>query len=210
MDKKKLSIIEKGLELFNLYGIRSVTMEDLSREMGVSKKTLYHYFSNKSELVTEAMAYSARIIRTELEAEPDEEINAIKEFFFNKRAILKKLSRQNTAIAFDLRKYYPELFNMLKEMRRKLLYDIHKKNLDKGIKQDLYRETIDIDFISKLMTGGHSYTFDPIYGIFPEEELLSDKFRRNLFNYHFRGICSEKGMAVFNQLMQQTEPIEND
>jgi len=205
MDEKKITIIKKGFELFKLYGIRSVTMEDLARELGVSKKTLYHCFDNKTHLVKEVMEHAANEIIQELEAEPEKDINAIEEFFFHKREVLKKLSRQNTAIAFDLSKYYPEVFNKLKETRRDALYKIHRKNLEKGKQEGLYRNNLDIDFISKLMTGGHVFTFDAVNGIFSEEELSSEKFRYNLFNYHFRGICSEKGLTIFKKLMNQSE-----
>ncbi|MFO8001894.1 MAG: TetR/AcrR family transcriptional regulator [Marinilabilia sp.] len=208
MDEKKSTIIEKGFELFSLYGIRSVTMQDLGRELGMSKKTLYHYFNNKSDLVTEVMENTINNIMQELKEDPGNDINAVEEFFIHRRELLKKLSRQNTAIAFDLRKYYPDLFNKLKEIRREALYSAHKKNLEKGKKQGVYRRDVDTDFISRLMTGGHVFTFDPVYGIFSEEELLSPKFRNNLFQYHFRGICTEKGLKIFNDLMQQ--PDQND
>jgi len=204
MEEKKLSILEKAFDLFKLYGIRSVTMKDLADEAGISKKTLYRYWSNKSELVNEAMEQTTKEIETKLETEPPDEMNAIEEFFFHRQEVLKQLSRQNTAIAFDLKKYYPDTFRKIKETRRKILYQAHQRNLNKGLKQGLYRADLDTDFISKLMTGGHIYTFDPVYGIFPEEELLSEKFRLNLFNYHFRGICTEKGLKIFKDLMHQS------
>ncbi|MFW6043744.1 MAG: TetR/AcrR family transcriptional regulator [Marinilabiliaceae bacterium] len=204
MEEKKLSIIEKALELFRLYGIRSVTMKDLADESGISKKTLYRYWSNKNELVSEVMEQATDEIRQKLDKEPADEINAIEEFFFRRQEVLKQLSRQNTAIAFDLKKYYPDTFQKVKENRRKILYQAHKLNLNKGIKQGLYRADLDTDFISKLMTGGHVYTFDRLYGIFAEEELLSEEFRQNLFNYHFRGICTEKGLKIFKKLISQS------
>lgn len=205
MDEKRISIIKKGLELFNLYGIRSVTMDELSQQMGVSKKTLYQFFHNKNDLVAEVMEFTANEIRTQLEKNPGEKINAIEEFFFHRKELFKKLSRQNTAVVFDLRKYYPEVFNRLKEMRRKMLYDAYIKNFEKGIHQGLYRQDLDIDFLSRLMTGSHVFIFDPTYGIFSEEELTSDKFRTNLFNYHFKGICTDKGYKVFKELMEKPE-----
>ena len=187
MDEKKLSIIKKGLQLFSLYGIRSVTMDDLAAGLSVSKKTLYQNFNNKSDLVAEVMDHVAQEIQDELESEPEEKMNAIEEFLVHRRDLFRKLSRQNTAIAY-LRKYYPDVFNRLKELRRKVLYEAYLKNLQKGINEGLYRKDLDIRFLSKLMTGGHVYTFDPVYGIFSEEELLSDKFRDRLLDYHFRGI----------------------
>ncbi|WP_462317425.1 TetR/AcrR family transcriptional regulator [Marinilabilia sp.] len=207
MEEKRISIIKKGLELFNLYGIRSVTMDELAQEMGVSKKTLYQYFNNKNDLVSEIMEFTANEIKTQLAKSPGANINAIEEFFFHRRELFKKLSRQNTAVVFDLRKYYPEVFKRLKEMRRKMLYNAYIKNFEKGIHQGLYRQDLDIDFLSRLMTGSHVFIFDPTYGIFSEEELISDKFRTNLFNYHFKGICTDKGYKIFNELMEKTEMI---
>lgn len=209
MEEKKLSITKKALSLFKFYGIRSVTMKDLADESGISKKTLYLYWSNKSELVNEVMEQATEEIKQKLEEEPEDDINAIEEFFFRRQEVLKQLSRQNTAIAFDLKKYFPDTFQNVKEARRKILYQAHEKNLKKGLKQGLYRADLDTDFISKLMTGGHIYTFDPVYGIFTEEDLLSDKFRLNLFNYHFRGICTDKGLKIFNDLMNQSESTPN-
>ncbi len=205
MEEKKTLIIEKALELFKLYGIRSVTMKDLADESGISKKTLYRYWGNKNELVNEVMEQATEVIKKKLETEPEDEMNAIEEFFFYRQEVLQQLSRQNTAIAYDLKKYYPDTFLKIKETRREILYQAHKENLARGQKQGLYRPELDIDFISKLMTGGHIYTFDPVYGIFPEEELLSDKFRLNLFNYHFRGICTENGLKIFNELINPSE-----
>ncbi|WP_158275652.1 TetR/AcrR family transcriptional regulator [Marinilabilia rubra] len=205
MEEKRISIIKKGLELFNLYGIRSVTMDELAKEMGVSKKTLYQHFNNKNDLVTEIMEHTSSEIKDQLETDPCEDVNAIEEFFFHRRELFKKLSRQNTNIVFDLRKYYPEVYSRLKEMRRQLLYDAYIKNFKKGIQQNLYRQDLDIDFLSRLMTGSHVFIFDPTYGIFSEEELISDKFRTSLFSYHFKGICTDKGYKIFEELMQKTE-----
>jgi AcrR family transcriptional regulator len=205
MDEKKLSIIKKGLELFSLYGIRSVTMDDLAREISVSKKTLYQFFNNKSELVKEVMEFTAQEILDQLESEPGDETNAIEEFFYHRRELFKKLSRQNTTVTFDLKKYYPDVFNKVKEIRRKVLSEVYIRNLKKGISQEVYRPDLDINFLASLMTGSHVFTFDPVYGIFEEEELLSDRFRNNLLNYHFRGICSEKGLGIFEKLMEQSE-----
>ena len=182
-------------------------MDDLAREISVSKKTLYQYFNNKNELVSEIFEHTANEIREQLEKDPGENINAIEEFFFHRKELFKKLSRQNTSVVFDLRKYYPEVFNQLKEMRRTTLYDAYIRNFKKGIRQGLYRADLDINFLSRLMTGSHVFIFDPTYGIFSEEELISEAFRINLFNYHFYGICTDKGLKIFKKLMMKNEAM---
>jgi TetR/AcrR family transcriptional regulator, cholesterol catabolism regulator len=60
MDDKKIEIIEKATQVFLKYGIKSVTMDDMARELVMSKKTIYQYFKDKNELVEQIISFKTQ------------------------------------------------------------------------------------------------------------------------------------------------------
>lgn len=200
MEEKKKIIVEKAVELFSRYGIRSVSMDDISGELGFSKKTLYQFFRDKQELVSVAMQVSLSEITNHFCEFENDTRNAIEQFLCHRKLLLEKLARYNHSLAYDLKKYFPVIYNELKDYRKEQLYKAHLINLKQGMEEGLYRSDLNADMIAKMMTVHHIYTFDAINGFFTGEEVFNNDFLEQFITYHFNGICTPKGLEILSKL----------
>src|SRR5438046_1304441 len=131
-------ILEKAHELFNRYGIRSVSMDDIAAQLGMSKKTLYQYYTDKDELVNEvfkAVMDDNKSKCTQCQVQGD---NAIHEVFLSFDMVQEMLANMNPAVIFDMQKYHPSAFKKFQDYRNNFLYRIIKQNLEHGIREELY------------------------------------------------------------------------
>ncbi|MCF6278979.1 MAG: TetR/AcrR family transcriptional regulator [Flavobacteriaceae bacterium] len=199
----KSKILEKSIEMFLNYGFKSVTMDDISEQLGISKKTIYAHYKNKTKLVEATTMAVFELISSgidcicELNKNPIEELYAIKSF------VMKHLKDEKSSPQYQLQKYYPELFHALKKKQLEIMQECVTNNLKKGVGQELYRSEIDIDFISRIYFSG-------IIGIKDEETFPHDVFTpnyllENYLEYHIRAIATEKGLKTLQNLLSKNE-----
>src|SRR5512141_1922161 len=141
----KERILVKANELFNRYGIRSVSMDDIAAHLSMSKKTLYLYYTDKDELVNAVFDIALTTNKSNcLECTKKGE-NAIHEIFLSFDIMEEMLKTMNPSVLFDMQKYHPSAFKKFDDFKNSFLYKIIKANLDRGVKEELYREEIDTD-----------------------------------------------------------------
>jgi AcrR family transcriptional regulator len=197
MEEKKTEILKSVVKLFHKYGIRSVTMDDVASEFGISKKTLYQYFKNKEELVSEVINYFIENPGYHL---PDGSTgNPIERVFLLRKHIAGFLKSYNNNLDFDLKKQYPVIYKKVKEFKRLKIFNDTLADLVEGKRLGLFRESIDAEFISKLNVGRILLTFNPEQGIFTDRELSSIDWFDKTIDYHFHGICTEKGLKYYEE-----------
>jgi AcrR family transcriptional regulator len=197
----KEKIIKKAGDLFLQYGFKSVTMDDIANEMAISKKTIYIHFKNKTKLV-ETITKDVFLKISEgidcicsLEKDPIEEIYEIK------RLIMKHLKDEKTSPQYQLQKYYPKIYSSLKTMQFDVMCDCVTENLNRGIKQGLYRPTINIPFVTRIYFSGVISVKDK--DLFPEELFSANELLNYYLEYHLRGIVTEKGLTKLNQIIKK-------
>ena len=197
MDKKLKNLLIRVYQLYNKYGIKSVTMDDVARELGISKKTLYQFVHDKAELVDKVISFNTVKHREAIYDIVKKGYNAIEELLKVNEYMNVMMKEQNPTLDYDLKKYYPELHARLLDESRKRMWDSIRQNLKKGQDEGLYRKDMDIDIISKIhMTRlEHRYTSDS-YTI---TELNSEKIMKEIFIYHLHGIASEEGLRVLRE-----------
>lgn len=160
MDPKE-RILVKSHELFNRYGIRSVSMDDIAAQLSMSKKTLYQYYTDKDELVNAVFDVVLGINRSKcLECSKKGE-NAIHEVFLSFDMVEEMLKTMNPSLLFDMQKYHPSAFKKFDEFRNGFLYKIIRANLERGIREELYREDIDTDVLSRYRLHSVLLSFNP-------------------------------------------------
>jgi len=201
-DKSK-QIIESAAQTFMKYGIRSVTMDDIAKHAGISKKTLYQIVSDKNDLVSKVMDLMLHEdIRCfeDINESYDNAIVQVGEIF--KQAILR-LGNIHPSVHFDLEKYYPEAWHKLNNHKSNSMYSMVKANLELGIKQGLYRDNLNVDVITKLYVAKMDMIFDG--EIFPVNQYQFSDVFKELFRYHIRGIASDKGRKYLKELINSGE-----
>ena len=194
------NILHKAAEMFLSYGFKSVTMDDIATEMSVSKKTLYKYFSNKVELVEASVETVQETIDKAILDVKNKKFNAIEEEFAVKAIFKEMFKKAKNSPMFQLKKYYPETFQRLKEREVCVFEDCNLDNLINGKKQGLYREEINNKLIAK-------FYFTLIFEIFENEshgknmqELM--KLEYKVLEYHIRAIATPKGVKELEKQIE--------
>ena len=198
----KEKIVLKATELFLNLGFKSVTMDDIANEMGISKKTIYTHFSNKTELVREVTLTMFTYIINGIDGIRALEKNPIEELYEIKKFIMLQLKNEKSSPQYQLQKYYPEIHKTFKVKHFEKMFDCTMDNLQRGIKQGLYRENINIEFISRIyFIGMHGIKDDTMFPIqkFPKVQLFE-----NYLEYHLRSIVTKEGLKTLKQFIKTT------
>ena len=192
-------ILEKSNELFLNLGFKSVTMDEIASSLGVSKKTLYKYFSNKTALIDAVTEYMFNTICCSIDTICAQELNPIDELFHIKRVVTEHLKDEKSSPLYQLQKYYPKIYASLKQKQFHVMHDCVINNLKKGVEIRLYRETINLEFISRIYFNGMIGIKDK--DLFPLTDYSMNTLMNYYLEYHLRGICTEKGIQQLeNQL----------
>jgi len=203
----KERILVKSNELFSRYGIRSVSMDDIAAQLGMSKKTLYQYYTDKDELVNAVFDIILNANKSQcLECVKKGE-NAIHEVFLSFDRVEEMLATMNPSVLFDMQKYHPSAFKKFNEFRNGFLYKLIKANLERGIKEELYREDIDTDVLSRYRL--HSIVLSFNSEVFPSNKTSLIYIEQQLMEVFLWGIATAKGRKLIqkykNQRSKKTE-----
>jgi TetR/AcrR family transcriptional regulator, cholesterol catabolism regulator len=201
MNEDKDVILLKVSELYMKYGIKSITMDDVARDLGVSKKTLYQYVDNKDELVGKFIDHEIEMRQKGICKCFRVGYNAIEELFEISLFMNKLMREQNPATEHDLKKYYPHHFQKITVARREGIYKYILQNLKKGISEGLYRDEMNEEIIARLyLSRTESLRLDDLY---TKEEFTSKQIFTELLSYHIRGIATGKGIIVLEKKIEE-------
>lgn len=195
----KEKILHIATEMFLIIGFKSVTMDDIAKKSGISKKTIYAHFNNKIALVGEVTDFLFETVRKGVDLIHKQEQNPIVELFEIKRFVMKHLKDEKSSPQYQLQKFYPKIYISLKQKQFDVMQELIKENLIKGIHQKLYRPTVDIDFIARIYFHGVVGIKDK--DLFPLQNYSMKTLMTYHLEYHLRGICTKKGIQELeNQL----------
>ena len=195
-------IIKKSGELFLTLGFKSVTMDDIANEMGISKKTIYVHFENKTKLV-EAVTFSLfENICDGIDCIYESSTNPIEELYDIKMYVMNHLKNERTSPQYQLKKYYPAIHDALKSKQFEKMHESVSDSLKKGIETEVFRSNIDVEFISRLYFNGMTGIKDET--IFPREKFSMEFLIENFLEYHLRAIVTENGMKIVNNFINKS------
>lgn len=190
-------IISKCNELFLRYGVKNLTMDDIARELGMSKKTIYLYVSNKADLVKKVMqAHLDREIAF-IEEIGKNATNAIEENVRLLTYMSKELQSFNSSVFFELQKYYPESYDLFNVYREKVSLPHILRNLERGISEGLYRDNLDPTIVARI----YVYALDILIDQqrFPAKKFNFYTLYMEFVQYHLSGILTPKGTKYLEQ-----------
>jgi AcrR family transcriptional regulator len=201
MNKKAEKIIQQVSQLYLKYGIKSVTMDDVARELGVSKKTLYEHFDDKEDLVKKFIRYNIENIEQKFVDATSKKFNAIDTLIEISRMITSFLGEFNPSISYDLQKYYPGIWKMIIDYKKESVFVNVKENLQKGMNEGLYREDLIPDIIAKIYVSRIEASMD--FNFKSATDITPSTLYVELLKYHVRGIASTKGINYFDKIISQ-------
>jgi AcrR family transcriptional regulator len=194
-------ILEKAHELFMRYGIRSVSMDDIAAQLGMSKKTLYQYYIDKEELVTGV--FSGMMDDNKKSCMENRQVseNALQEVLLSFDMVRDMLGNMNPSVLFDMEKYHPTAFKKFREFKNGFLYQMIKTNLERGVKEELYRDAIDIDILTRYRI--HSIMLSVNPDIFPGNRPNIVYIEQQLLEVFLFGIATPKGQKLIQKYKNQ-------
>lgn len=195
----KDKILHKATELFLNHGFKSVTMDDIANEMGISKKTIYAHFDNKTTLVDAATQYLFSIISEGIDQICSFKKNPIEELYEIKKFMMMQLKDEKSSPQYQLQKYYPQIHETVKSMQFEVMKECVVDNIKRGIEIGIYRENLNIDFVSRIYFSGVTSIKDQ--KLFPIETFPVVKVVDEYLEYHLRGIVTPKGRGILNEII---------
>lgn len=172
-------------------------MDDLARELGMSKKTIYRFVEDKRDLVKQTMEFYLANERKQLEDIISPSKNSIDEMVGMIQYFMNQVQEFNPAALNDLQKYYPETWDTYNQYRFHFMLDKISDNLKNGIKQGVYRKDLDAEIVSRFYIGGIDILINQ--NLFPTKKYAYIDSYTEYLKYHFRGIVSPKGMKMLEQ-----------
>lgn len=196
MDLKE-KIADHSLQLFSQYGMRSITMDDIAKGLGISKKTIYQYYADKDEIV-----YTATRRHLEMEYQQFEDIskisaNAIEEIFNISVCISKNLGNVNPSILFELKKYYSKSWSLYEEFKEKAFKSSIMSTLQRGIDEGYFRSDLNAELLAIFRLEQLQMSFDQ--NIFPSSKFNFAELQFQMLELFLYGIFSDKGRLLYEQ-----------
>jgi AcrR family transcriptional regulator len=203
----KERILEKANELFNRYGIRSVSMDDIATQVGMSKKTVYQYYTDKEELVTEVIEAKLATNKACCLQDKHRAENAVHEIFLAFDMIQELFSKMNPIVITDMEKYHPPAYQKFQDFRNGFLYQVISTNLKRGIAEELYRPEIDIDILTRLRIASVMLAFNT--DVFPNNRTHLIHIERELTEHFLYGLATTKGQKLITKYKIQRTKNKN-
>ena len=197
----KQKIINKSDNLFRTYGLRGVTMDNISSELGMSKKTIYKYFQDKESIATESINFYFSGLISEISRLNKTCKNSIEFSIKLSRFFRSTINDINPLYVKDVKKYYPSLDKIINEYKSKIFFKGVSDNIIRGKKEGYIRKEVDEVILSKLRIEEMEIAFDQ--DVFPYQEYDFRKVQVQFFDLFMRGILTEKGLEVYIKLFNQ-------
>lgn len=203
MEEKLSTIIEQSTQLFMKYGIRSLTMDDVAKNLRMSKKTLYQFVSDKDDLVTRCIDAGCLFDSNCIQHILDENHNAIDELLAISRFVSDRINNIHPSIFFDLEKYHPEAMGRFEKHKNEFIFNCVKRNLTSGIEHGLYRENLNTSIVSRIYLSCVDNVLHGEVGKQSDYSLI--EVYTELVKYHLHGIVSDKGLTYLANLNHQEQ-----
>lgn len=192
------TFLVKAAQLFIDNGAKSLTMDDIAKEFGISKKTLYQKYKNKEELLEEVLEHKIEVVIKRLQFLDSSVENAIERMICRDEEIDKVSHSNKTLLIRQLSKYYPTIFNkhMLNFSEKFSQVLVH--NIEKGRKQGFYREDFDAEMYAKIffqlvMSYDNSPYLDPI-------AIDREHYYHETMMMYMNAITTEKGKEILKKI----------
>ncbi|WP_300433937.1 TetR/AcrR family transcriptional regulator [Christiangramia sp.] len=192
-------ILNTATEMFLSFGFKSVTMDDIAEKLGISKKTIYAHYSTKNKLVQASGSHLLKTISEGINKVRARNLNPVIENFEIKRFVNQHLKGEQTSPHFQLKKYYPKIFENLIEEQFNVLEDCVEDNIGRGIELGYYRKKINVPFVTRIHFVGMMGIKDK--EMFPLEEFSEQDLTEEFLNYHLRAICTPKGIKTLEEFI---------
>jgi len=207
-DPKFLAILERTIELFSEFGIRNLNMDDISRSLGISKKTLYLYVKSKEDLIEKLFYFDDMKWNNEISKIKFEELNAIEVLIQVSLIVFEEMGNLGSKIKFELKKYYEPIFTKFIARKQNQIFNQISQNIQKGITEGLYRSNVNIDLVAGLYVRNLVEMHNKDYCLV--ENITFEQVFQVMFENHIRAISTSEGIAYFEKRKSEISQSNKD
>jgi AcrR family transcriptional regulator len=200
MDVKE-RILTKAAELFMRYGVRSITMDEIAAQLGISKKTIYQFFTDKDDMVYAVIEQEIEKDKQECIGYRDNSRDGVHEIFLAVEGLEELLRYTNPMMLYDLEKYHPRAFEKIREYKYQFLYEAILENLRRGIDEGIYRTDLQLDIVAKCRIEAAFLVFDP--NLFPHSRYSMSEVNLELAMFYLHGIVNDKGRKLIEKYTEE-------
>jgi TetR/AcrR family transcriptional regulator, cholesterol catabolism regulator len=196
-------ILKTSLGLFFKYGIKHITMDDIAKELGMSKKTIYQFYKEKDDLVNQLCAVELQAHELSFDEMNQTAKDPIHEIMLISDKMMNMMQSINPMFFLDLQKFYPTAFQKFQSFKEDCAYRNVLLNIKKGIEQGVYRADLDAEFVSRLRLAQIDMLMFGNY--FTYEKISFAKTHALVLDIFVFGICTIKGHKLFNNYKKINE-----
>lgn len=190
-------ILDSALEQFTRYGVRAVTMDDVARGLGISKKTIYQDFKDKKELVSSAFKKMLDADSQHLMQMLEGEDGVIENLVFTSKLMRERLSKMNPMVILEIQRYFPETWEIFLDFKENVIRKDIREVLEKGKKLGYFRPEIDSDILARVRVNQVNSMFESPE--FLNGELDMTDVQVEMMEHFLHGIFTEKGRIAFKK-----------
>lgn len=205
-DQTRDKILQGALELFLKYGIRSVSMDDIARHLSISKKTIYQYFVDKDDIVTQATTNHMVHTKADFDNLTRVSKNALDELMRIQMFMRKNMQDMNPALLFDLRKYHNKAWTAWLDHKNKDIRESVVRNLKQGIEEGLYRSNLNPEILAVLRIESIQWVYDG--QIVPSDKFKLVDVQTQMLDHFMYGLLTEKGRKLYEKYKQEPVNLE--
>ncbi|HRY34018.1 MAG TPA: TetR/AcrR family transcriptional regulator [Bacteroidales bacterium] len=199
-DERYERILNESGRIFQTYGIRNVSMDDICTTLGISKKTLYQYVNNKADLIFKILEAHHEVYRQFIQDQLDQGGNAIDIMLAVDSFVCSEMKNYTPDNIFVLKKYYPEVYQAIFEMKRTSILEGITANLNAGIRDGLYRKDLDVDLVARMFVKN----LEEIHQLeMSSSDNSYEKIFGTMYDHHIRAIVTPDGLEYYEKKKQR-------
>ncbi|MFY0625020.1 MAG: TetR/AcrR family transcriptional regulator [Reichenbachiella sp.] len=198
MTEIKNKILLSADSQFHRYGIRSVSMDDIARELKMSKKTIYQYFKDKDEIVKMVSSLHIEREKNEFEEVLKTAENALEEIFKLSKCLRKNMSEINPSLLFDIQKFHPSSWTLWEEFKNEFIRNAVLRVIARGKKEGFFRKGLNAEVLATLRIETIEMTFNQ--NIFPKAKFDFTEVQLTLLDHFVHGLLTIKGQEIYDEM----------
>lgn len=204
----KERILSEAEQLFWKYGVRSVTMEDIARGIGISKKTIYQHFNDKEAILYQVIQAKMETSISDIECATIETENPVDGLLTALELMQKEKGHVSPNLLNDIKRYYPKAFALFRQHMDQHLMTSILENIQTGIARGLYRDDINPMILARMRVEQIELAFNNDF--FPTNQYAMHDIHAQLIHHFVRGMLTEKGFTTYNQFLNRSERIQSE
>lgn len=195
------NILEGAKNLFMQFGLKSITMDDIARKVGVSKKTIYQFFNDKNSIVFKSVHEHFSDHRKEIENVLENSKDAIESIYRISKCMKVQIEAINPTVLYDLQRYFPKAYKRFLEFKNTFMKDRMSQIIENGISTGYFRKEINTEILIIQRIEQVQLAFNN--EVFPRDKFDFKEVHEQLFDHFIHGILTEKGKEKYNQYLNE-------